>query len=201
MTPKYNYEKNKNNYLTPPDLIRLGLFILGTHIGNPHLSRFDLDVCCSNGNIPANFYYKKGVHDGLTEDSKKYNWCNPPFDECKKWIIKAYNEQLKGNTSMLLIPVRTETSYWRDYILYNPNVFVHYLKKGYKFIDGDTKKAMGVFKNALALVLFKGVDSIPLRNSIKNYLKNNSLDYVINLLCKYLDDSSCRKIMSEIING
>ena len=60
---------------------------------------------------------------------------------------------------------------------------------------------MGVFKNALALVLFKGVDSIPLRNSIKNYLKNNSLDYVIDLLCKHLDDSSCRKIMSEIING
>ena len=67
-------------------------------------------------------------------------------------------EQQLGRTSILLIPVRTETKYWHDYILYNPDVDIYWLRKGYKFLNPETKEEMGVFKNALALVLFKGKD-------------------------------------------
>ena len=79
----------------------------------------DCDVCCSNENVPAYNYFKYGQKDGLRESWFKYNYCNPPFDECKKWVQKAYGEQFKGNTTIMLIPVRTETAYWHDYILYN----------------------------------------------------------------------------------
>ena len=58
---------------------------------------------------------------------------------------------------MLLIPVRTETAYWHDYILHNENVEITWLRKGYRFINPETKQPMGIFKNALAFVLFKGV--------------------------------------------
>lgn len=154
--PKYSYEKNDNTYLTPPSLIQMGLQLLAQEKNVFGKVKFDLDVCCSNKNIPADNYYMCGEKDGLKEPWMKYNWCNPPFDECKKWVQKAFAEQLKGNTSLLLIPARVETGYWFDYIHYKRDVIVTWLRKGYKFLDPKTKQEMGVFKNALAFVLFRG---------------------------------------------
>ena len=63
----------------------------------------------------------------------------------------------------MLIPARTETKYWHDYILdpfggTNRNhVRVKFLRKGYRFINPDTGEKMGVYKNALALVYFEGI--------------------------------------------
>lgn len=53
----------------------------------------------------------------------------------------------------MLIPVRTETKYWHDFILNNPAIHLEWLRKGYKFLDKNNNE-MGVFKNALALVYF-----------------------------------------------
>lgn len=157
MVAKYTYGKNDNTYLTPASLINKALQILSLEKGVTKLEKFDCDVCCSNENIPATYYYKYGLKDGLQESWMDYNWCNPPFDACPKWVKKAYNEQQKGKTSILLIPVRTETKYWHDYILYNENTEIYWLRKGYKFLNPETHEEMGVFKNALALVLFRGV--------------------------------------------
>ena len=158
MTTKYQYTKNFNTYLTPPKLIEAGLRVLAEEKGVAFAEKFDCDVCCSNENVPAKYYYKYGLKNGLQENWMEYNWCNPPFDECKKWIGKAYMEQQKGKTSILLIPVRTETKYWHDYILFNPNCKIVWLRKGYRFLNPETKEEMGVFKNALALVVFRGVN-------------------------------------------
>lgn len=155
--PKYSYGKIDNTYLTPPTLIQKGLQILAREKNVVDPVKFDLDVCCSNKNVPAYNYYMYGEHDGLNEPWMKYNWCNPPFDECKKWVQKAFAEQQKGNTSILLIPARVETAYWFDYIHYKQDVQVTWLRKGYKFLDSQTKKPLGVFKNALAFVTFRGV--------------------------------------------
>lgn len=146
---KYNYTKNKNDYLSPVELVNKALLDFNRDF-------FDLDVCCSKENIPAIHYYIDGQKDGLSELWRKFNWCNPPFDECKKWIKKAYEEQQRGNTTVMLIPVRTETTYWHDYILYNPKVKINWLKKGYRFTNAETMEQMGIFKNALALVYFIG---------------------------------------------
>lgn len=154
---KYAYTKEKNDYLTPPELVKLGLQLISNVKGTASIDKFDCDVCCSIENIPALHYYRDGETDGLITPWKLYNWCNPPFDECIKWVAKAYYEQQIGNTSVLLIPVRTECKYWHDYILYNKNVQITWLKKGFRFLNADSLQPMGVFKNALALVLFKGV--------------------------------------------
>ena len=156
--PKYSYEKNDNTYLTPPELVQKGLQILSVAKNQIACKQFDCDVCCSNKNIPAKIYYTYPEHDGLKEKWQKYNWCNPPFDDCKRWVQKAYGESLNGNTTIMLIPARTETAYWHEYILYNENVEIFWLRKGFRFLNPKTKEPMGIFKNALAFVLFKGIE-------------------------------------------
>ena len=147
---KYNYSQNKTDYKTPPELIEKALSIIYP------AEVFSLDTCCSDTTFPAENYYIEGITDGLKADWMFFNWCNPPFNQCQKWIKKAYDEQQKGNFTVMLLPVRTETKYWHDYILFNPDVSVHGLRKGYKFIDADSGEYLGIFKNALALVVFKG---------------------------------------------
>lgn len=144
---KYNYEFTENDYKTPPELYNIALKYFG-------INKFTLDTCCSEKNIPAKLHYINGEKDGLKETWFDYSWCNPPFNECKKWIEKAYklNNELGIRIAMLL-PVRTETRYWHEYILNNPNVGIVWLRKGYKFLDKNNQE-MGVFKNAIALVYF-----------------------------------------------
>lgn len=144
---KYDYSYNETEYKTPKELYTKALNFF-------KINQFDLDVCCSEHNIPATFYYTK-AEDGLTSEWMQYNWCNPPFADCKKWVIKAYEEQQKGSNTAMLIPVRTETAYYHDYILHNDKVFIEWLRKGYCFLDKDNNP-MGVFKNALALIYFRG---------------------------------------------
>ena len=69
---------------------------------------------------------------------------------------------LKGNTSVLLIPARTETKYWQDYILKDgfplkEGIYIKFLRKGYGFLTPETKAPMGVYKNPLAIVIFGGI--------------------------------------------
>lgn len=144
---KYNFEQKRNDYMSPPELVNMALAEFKRDF-------FDCDVCCSKENIPALHYYKERETDGLKMPWHNINWCNPPFNECGKWIRQAYLEQQEGHATAMLLPVRTETKYWHDYILFNSNVKIHWLKKGPCFIHPDNLSKMDVFKNALALVYF-----------------------------------------------
>lgn len=168
--PKYDYSAQRDDYLTPSSFIQKVL-------KEENLPYFNCDVCSSLYNVPALIY---GTKDGffVLDDDKKYqlqkedglsgnwyskNWCNPPFADCGKFVKKAAIEQAKGKTTYMLIPARPETKYWQDWILQNgkanrKNVEVTFLKKGLKFINPDTKEEMGVYKNPLAYVVFRGVD-------------------------------------------
>lgn len=147
---KYNFGFKENDYKTPKVLYQKAL-------DHWNIDKFDLDTCCTDENIPAISYFKNKIKDGLKEEWRYYSycWCNPPYNECKKWIEKAYKENLLNhNFIVMLIPVRTETKYWHDYILNNPRVHIEWLRKGYKFLNRDNEE-MGIFKNALALVYFE----------------------------------------------
>lgn len=44
-------------------------------------------------------------------------FCNPPYGrEIGKWVAKAHAEAKSGRTVVLLIPARTDTSYFHDHI-------------------------------------------------------------------------------------
>jgi phage N-6-adenine-methyltransferase len=79
---------------------------------------FTLDPCATPENAKCKKYYTK-VEDGLKQDWQGEKvFCNPPYGrEIKKWVKKCYLESKKPNTTVvMLIPARTDTSYFHDYI-------------------------------------------------------------------------------------
>ena len=78
---------------------------------------FTLDPCATSENAKCTKYFTV-EDDGLKQDwSKDTVFMNPPYGrEIKYWVQKAYEESLKGATVVCLIPSRTDTKYWHDYI-------------------------------------------------------------------------------------
>ena len=80
--------------------------------------QFVLDAAASDKTAKCPIYYTPET-DGL---SQSWNcggavFCNPPYGlEIKIWVYKAYEESKKGNTIVMLIPARTDTSYFHEYI-------------------------------------------------------------------------------------
>jgi site-specific DNA-methyltransferase (adenine-specific) len=68
---------------------------------------FDFDPCPT-----------EPTFDGLKISWGESNYMNPPYGgEIKKWIKKGYEESLKGKKVIMLIPSRTDTKYWHDYVM------------------------------------------------------------------------------------
>lgn len=78
---------------------------------------FTLDPCSTSENAKCAKYFTV-EDDGLKQDwSNDVVFMNPPYGrEIKHWIKKAYEESLNGATVVCLIPSRTDTIYWHDYI-------------------------------------------------------------------------------------
>jgi site-specific DNA-methyltransferase (adenine-specific) len=91
---------------------------------------FTLDPCANKENAKCEKYYTK-EDNGLIQDWKnEIVFCNPPYGrELNKWVKKCYEES-KHAKIVMLIPARTDTSYFHDYI---------YNKAEIKFIRGRLK--------------------------------------------------------------
>jgi phage N-6-adenine-methyltransferase len=78
---------------------------------------FTLDPCCTKESAKCDKFYTQ-EDDGLSKDwSKDVVFVNPPYGrQIKRWVKKAYDESKMGATVVMLIPARTDTSYWHDYI-------------------------------------------------------------------------------------
>jgi|GEM_PF-2259675 len=57
------------------------------------------------------------LFDGLRIPWKTRNFCNPPWSDIKKWVIKAIQEATQGNLTVMLLPVRPSSNYWQDYVM------------------------------------------------------------------------------------
>lgn len=72
-------------------------------------------------------------------------FCNPPYGRTiQDWVRKGYEESQKpGTTVVMLIPARTDTSYFHDYIFHGKADEVRFLRGRLKFTDedGNTKDA------------------------------------------------------------
>jgi len=93
---------------------------------------FNLDPCSSDSNHKCDKYFT--IEDnGLEQDWRGHNvFVNPPYGrQIKHWVEKSYNEGQKPNTTVvMLIPARTDTRYFHDYI---------YHKAEIRFIKGRLK--------------------------------------------------------------
>lgn len=93
---------------------------------------FTLDPCATKKNAKCKKYYTK-EDDGLIKDwTGEKVFCNPPYGrEIPKWVEKCYRENKENNVFIvMLIPSRTDTSYFHDYI---------YKKQEIRFIRGRLK--------------------------------------------------------------
>lgn len=79
--------------------------------------RFTLDPCATHENAKCSRHFTK-EEDGLTQSWQGETvFCNPPYGrDISKWIKKAHEEVLRGATVVMLIPARTDTAYFHDYI-------------------------------------------------------------------------------------
>ena len=100
---------------------------------------FDLDVCADEINHKCDKYYTK-QQDGLTMPWKGIVWCNPPYGrEIGSWVRKALFASVGGATVVMLIPARTDTKWFHDYIYKRDNVEVRFVKGRLKF--GNSKNS------------------------------------------------------------
>lgn len=103
------------------------------------IHHFNLDVAASEQNAKCYVYFTKEDNAlkcrWLTKAVKTICWCNPPYSELKLWIKKAYEESLKGSKIVMLIPARTDTKAWHDYIF--PYAKVEFLKGRLKFSNSS----------------------------------------------------------------
>ena len=96
---------------------------------------FTLDPCCTHENA------KCKRHFTVEEDGLRQNWggesvfCNPPYGKgIHKWVEKAWKESTKPNTIVvMLIPARTDTRYFHDYILHRSEI--RFIKNRLDFND------------------------------------------------------------------
>lgn len=96
-----------------------------------------LDPCATDENHLCDKYYT--IHD----DGLKHDWngervfCNPLYSKISDWCEKAfYESKSEGTIVVMLIPSRTDTKYFHDYI-YN-RTEIRFVKGRLKFGEGNS---------------------------------------------------------------
>lgn len=78
---------------------------------------FELDAAASECNAKTDRYYTVS-DDGLKKPWPGIVWCNPPYGRgIGAWVRKGFEESERGSTVVMLIPARTDTAYWHDYVM------------------------------------------------------------------------------------
>ena len=95
---------------------------------------FGIDVCANKENTKCSHYFNKETdalkQDWSLEEYGYWKWMNPPYGRViKDWIKKASEER----KVVALLPARTDTRYFHDYIYKKPNVEIRFIKGRLKF--------------------------------------------------------------------
>lgn len=81
---------------------------------------FGLDAAASDDNALCERYYTR------RDNALWFNWdarggaawCNPPYgQEIARWVRKCYEQSQIGMVVVMLIPARTDTTYWHQYVM------------------------------------------------------------------------------------
>lgn len=95
---------------------------------------FALDVCATAKNAKCEKYYTPEI-DGLSQPWDGVVWCNPPYGRnVWKWILAASVAcGARGATVVMLLPARTDTRWFHDYIYQKERVEIRFIKGRLKF--------------------------------------------------------------------
>jgi site-specific DNA-methyltransferase (adenine-specific) len=96
---------------------------------------FNLDPCCTLANRKCSRYFTEEV-DGLDQDwGNSRVFVNPPYSHLERWTQKCYEEAQKGSLVVGLLPARTDTRWFWEYI-YPDKAQIRFIKGRLKFGDG-----------------------------------------------------------------
>ena len=118
---------------------------------------FELDVVSTSDNAKCERYFTE-LENGLEQSWRGNVFCNPPYGrEIGDWVKKAYDESLVNTNGVivLLIPARTDTRYWHDYI-FNKASEIRFLKGRMKCELNGVSKQSAPFPSAV--VIYKSND-------------------------------------------
>lgn len=83
---------------------------------------FDLDACALPENKKCKSYYSPD-EDGLSKPWNGVVWCNPPYGRSiGKWVEKGYKSSQDGALVVMLLPARTDTKWFHDYIYHKAEI-------------------------------------------------------------------------------
>lgn len=92
--------------------------------------RFETDVCALPENAKCAHYFTP-EQDGLAQEWTGVCWCNPPYGrKIGDWVKKAAESAKAGAVVVMLLPARTDTRWFHDYI---------YGKAEIRFVKGRLK--------------------------------------------------------------
>ena len=129
---------------------------------NRELGPFLCDVAATSKNKKCAKFFT-AEQDAILEVWAKNNWCNPPYSRVKEFCRKALYETKLGNTTVMLIPARTDTAFFHDYIYKRRNVEIRFLRGRLRFITPDgsllRKDASNSAPFPSMIVIFKPIRS------------------------------------------
>ncbi len=96
---------------------------------------FDLDVCATRENTKCSRFITE-QSDGLRQEWHGTCWMNPPYGAAiGLWIHKAWQSAQAGAVVVCLLPARTDTAWFHDYVMEATEI--RFLRGRLKFNDGD----------------------------------------------------------------
>lgn len=108
---------------------------------------FTLDVCALPENTKCIRFFSPD-DDALAQKWSGVCWMNPPYGRgIDKWIRKAWESAQAGATVVCLLPARTDTRWWHDYVMRGEIRFIKgRLKFGGSKIDAPFPNAVVIFQ-------------------------------------------------------
>ena len=109
---------------------------------------FTLDPCASHLNHKCTKYYT------IEEDGLSMSWAgecvfmNPPYgNDAAKWIAKAYFESQYAEIIVALLPARTDTRWFHDYVYHKSEI--RFIKGRLKFVGPDGTTGTATFPSMI----------------------------------------------------
>lgn len=96
---------------------------------------FTLDPCANEHNHKCANYFT-AAEDGLSLSWKDHTvFCNPPYGkEIGKWVHKCRREYEQNKVKVvILIPARTDTKWFHDFVYQKPNTEIRFIKGRLKY--------------------------------------------------------------------
>ncbi len=158
------YKSLRDDYKTPPEIYKPILEIFGA-------SKFDLDVACTEHNIPARFYFTK-ESDGLLHDWFGLCFCNPPWKKTIKFIKHAA-KQHNATICFVIASDRFYVDYMQEFVINNPCAVFLILPKKQGFIIPSQKNKTPVPSVGTSIVII--CESVQEAEKIKNNINYRNL--------------------------